>query len=458
MDILHEDGRTRRQWNLADPKQAEEAFEVYRRDKPQLVTLSPPCTDVCNLLHMCRGGVPRDEWVYAVRMVNVVVRIAEIQLDGHRHFLFEHPLTASSWRLPSLRRLQARAGVCEATLHMCMFGLLARDAAGVAPAKKPTRILTTSMAIRDCVSRLCDKQHRHVQLVGGRAAAAQQYTTEFCDAIIDGLELELLRRGEQALAAIPVEQAPDVVYELAGEDGHLEPEGGSYSPASDPEFIAVDGVYVDDITGEALDAVLVHEGRRQELDGFGQRVVYELKSRQWAEKNGIPILGTRWVDKKKGNGVRSRLCVQYFNFRKGKAGPDDLFAPTPPLLAARYAASRAATGPRFPRRLRRQLMALDFEKAFLNGKMERCVCIVLPAEDARSDGGRMVGLLHKAMYGLREAPAIWQKVVRQLMGELSFRACVTVLCVYYHPDRDLVVVAHVDVLFWSAGIGSSCCS
>ena len=63
---------------------------------------------------------------------------------------------------------------------------------------------------------------------------------------------------------------------------------------------------------------------------------------------------------------------------------------------------------------------------------------------SRAQGGRIVGLLRKAMYGLREAPAIWQKVVRQLMGELGFKACVTIPCMYYHPARDLVVVAHMD--------------
>ena len=30
------------------------------------------------------------------------------------------------------------------------------------------------------------------------------------------------------------------------------------------------------------------------------------------------------------------------------------------------------------------------------------------------------------------------------MGELGFKACVTIPCMYYHPARDLVVVAHVD--------------
>ena len=48
------------------------------------------------------------------------------------------------------------------------------------------------------------------------------------------------------------------------------------------------------------------------------------------------------------------------------------------------------------------------------------------------------------MYGLREAPATWQKVVRNLMDQLGFQGCVTVPCAYHHARRDLVVVAHVD--------------
>ena len=45
-------------------------------------------------------------------------------------------------------------------------------------------------------------------------------------------------------------------------------------------------------------------------------------------------------------------------------------------------------------------MVLDFEKAFLNGPMQRRVCVALPPEDARAQGGKMVGLLRKN-YGAR---------------------------------------------------------
>ena len=89
-------------------------------------------------------------------------------------------------------------------------------------------------------------------------------------------------------------------------------------------------------------------------------------------------------------------------------------------------------------------MAIDFTKAFLYGVMEREVYIELPNEDARKHDGDMVGLLRKAMYGLRDAPLIWQKVVRKMLGELGFVALKTAQCVYANPISGVVIVAHVD--------------
>ena len=37
------------------------------------------------------------------------------------------------------------------------------------------------------------------------------------------------------------------------------------------------------------------------------------------------------------------------------------------------------------------------------------------------------------------------------MSGLGFKACATVPCLYWHPDRDLLVVAHVDDFLVSGG-------
>ena len=138
LDIGTTDTVTGRRWNLIDSSEREMAFDLIRRDKPHTVTLSPPCTKLCALLRLCRTGVDREAWVEAVQMVNVAVKIAEMQLDAGRHFVFEQPLTASSWRLPSLRRLRRRAGVSETVFHQCMYGLKSADREGLGLAKKPT--------------------------------------------------------------------------------------------------------------------------------------------------------------------------------------------------------------------------------------------------------------------------------------------------------------------------------
>ena len=64
-------------------------------------------------------------------------------------------------------------------------------------------------------------------------------------------------------------------------------------------------------------------------------------------------------------------------------------------------------------------MTLDFSKAFLYGDMEREVYIELPDEDPRKLLG-MVGRLLKSMCGLRDAPQIWQKVVKKMLEERGF--------------------------------------
>ena len=61
-------------------------------------------------------------------------------------------------------------------------------------------------------------------------------------------------------------------------------------------------------------------------------------------------------------------------------------------------------------------MLLDVKKAFLYGEIKRRVYIELPEEDVHREGGKYVGKLNKAMYGLRDAPQVWQMEVRRILG------------------------------------------
>lgn len=70
--------------------------------------------------------------------------------------------------------------------------------------------------------------------------------------------------------------------------------------------------------------------------------------------------------------------------------------------------------------------------------------IELPEDDPRREGGANVGLLHKAMYGTRDAPAAWSRLVRLMLSKLGFVPCVTSACVLVHPVKQIKVVSHVD--------------
>ena len=112
------------------------------------------------------------------------------------------------------------------------------------------------------------------------------------------------------------------------------------------------------------------------------------------------------IDKgtKENPNVRCRLVGQEF---AGKDRPNELYAPTPPLASARWLVSRCASCGRGGANGQR-IMFIDVKKAFLYGKISRTVYIELPEEDPMSESGLYVGVLDKAMYGTRDAPAVWQ--------------------------------------------------
>ena len=102
-----------------------------------------------------------------------------------------------------------------------------------------------------------------------------------------------------------------------------------------------DGYCVDDIRGGILPMDLVREGRKSEMEGFAARRVYEIRPRREAVAKGSKVIGVRWVDTMKAGKVRSRLVDQDFNTDKGKVA--ELYAATPPLMAARWLCSRVAS-------------------------------------------------------------------------------------------------------------------
>ena len=75
--------------------------------------------------------------------------------------------------------------------------------------------------------------------------------------------------------------------------------------------------------------------------------------------------------------------------------------------------------------------------------MEREVYVEVLAEDDRASGGDYVGRLRRFMYGTQDAPAIWQKVIGQMLVSRGFIASKVLACVFFNPETGLRLVAHV---------------
>ena len=183
-------------YDLRDRQTRMEVLQHIRTWKPALVILSPPCTTFTALRNLTNykrhPEVVQQEEQEGLLHWEFSLQIAEEQDDSHRAFLLEQPKDARSWKHPRAQRLRARSSVYEVTLDMCAFQLRTKDGD---LAKKPTMLLTNCFPLVKLLHKRCSGDHRHQPLLGGRAAAAAQYTRPFVKAILHGLRRYLQFHG-----------------------------------------------------------------------------------------------------------------------------------------------------------------------------------------------------------------------------------------------------------------------
>ena len=423
LDIKTVDPITGAKYDLRDSGDQRKVIQMLHRDRPEVLMVCPPCTLFSALQNLTGDPETRrpDEWRQAVAMVEFGIELCRIQMRGGRTFIFEHPLTATSWRRTNLKELMKTHGVLQVVSHMCAYGMTATDAQGVGQVLKPTRYLTNCSVMAEKLSYRCSRDHRHVHLMNGRAAAASAYPEGLVDSIIDAIEIKHLKNKE--LHGLEIKE----YHDADGWELH------------EPEDLG--GRFIDDSTGQTLDPIAVKAARDEELKTFEQMKVYEyVKMEKAMCEPDAKRIGVRWVDINKGPKVRSRLVAQ--EFARGDPNREDLFAGTPPLGATKMLLSDLASNGRGGPGGKR-LMVLDVKRAFLYGDIEEKIFVDLPEEDPMKSRG-YCGRLRKAMYGTRAAPVVWQKLVRETMHRLGFTSSKKFPCIYHHVEKDIKVLAHVD--------------
>ena len=130
----------------------------------------------------------------AKRYVRFCIDVYNHQRKHGRYFLHEHPWLATSWFMPEMTKLMEQENVQRVRTDMCQFGMMSRTGGVGSPlghVLKPTGFLTNSKHIAKQLSKRCARDHEHVALVGGRAAAAAIYPKRLCGAICKGLADQL---------------------------------------------------------------------------------------------------------------------------------------------------------------------------------------------------------------------------------------------------------------------------
>ena len=161
----------------------------------------------------------------------------------------------------------------------------------------------------------------------------------------------------------------------------------------------------------------------------------------------IRILKTKWIDTDKRDlehsNYRSRFVAMEFNTHR----MDGLFASTPPLEVLKLFVSDAATVDSMARNSSNEekaVMVNDVARAFFEAPNSRELAVELPVEDGGGTGSEMVGLLQKSLYGTRDAAANFLRGVKKFRREEGFVVGVYNVSTFYHRQRGLRVMVHVD--------------
>ena len=94
-----------------------------------------------------------------------------------------------------------------------------------------------------------------------------------------------------------------------------------------------------------------------------------------------------------------------------------------------------------------QLNQMDVVTAFLNGNLEETIYMQQPDGYIQQGKELLVCKLNKSLYGLKQSPRCWNKVLTEFMKSLGFTQSSADPCIYVRDSRSLTIVAaYVDDL------------
>ena len=158
---------------------------------------------------------------------------------------------------------------------------------------------------------------------------------------------------------------------------------------------------------------------------------------------GVRPIPVKWVFKIKrdANGnverYKARLVAKGFKQREG-IDYEEVFAPVGKQATLRFILSHASAEDL-------EVHQLDVKTAFLNGELEEDIFIEQPP--GYTDGNRHTACrLHRALYGLRQAPRAWQHKLKQYLEDIRFDTSTADpgLFIKRNKEHNVYVLVYVD--------------
>ena len=188
--------------DLLDPQQLDMLKDVIRTQRPDVVTVAPPCGPWSAWQRMRkRKSALRELRRQHLPFWEFVTWLWDFQCSTGGLVVLEQPASFEALRLPMMTR---RRQVHQRVVHMCRLGM--RDKVTKKPHKKPTVVQMNHAAITTEMfpARLCQCQPGDHQPIEGsvtvwddekgkmtavkRSTLAAQWPEGFCDWLLDGLE------------------------------------------------------------------------------------------------------------------------------------------------------------------------------------------------------------------------------------------------------------------------------
>ena len=187
-------------FDLRDPDQKAKVERYVTVHKPSIMILSTPCTGMRGF----SGSNQRKThaaWVrsrrISVPLGELAARVAQLQMDGKRHFIAEHPLGSALWSHPSWKTVERYPQAVRISVDQCMTGLRGPRSGGLV--KKPTEFWASDARLVKHLHALrCDGSHEHAQLdahdpiyPSDKAKCIARWSPNFCRRLADGCETVL---------------------------------------------------------------------------------------------------------------------------------------------------------------------------------------------------------------------------------------------------------------------------